>query len=80
MRVGYLEAWAGTPLDPDRYPEPSTQATYECGRLHALNLRVAGATMPRWPADTRMPRALVAATQAAIATIGQPTPTLARRA
>lgn len=54
-QIGYSEARAGKPFNPDRFSEHIWQSNHEIGRLWCLNMRAARLEPPPWPIGRNLP-------------------------
>lgn len=54
-QIGYSEARAGKPFNPDRFSDQIGQANHEIGRLWCINMRAAGIDPPSWPSGRNLP-------------------------
>lgn len=54
-QIGYSEARAGKPFNPDRFSDQIGQANHEIGRLWCLNMRAARLEPPPWPTGRNLP-------------------------
>jgi hypothetical protein len=54
-QVGYSEARAGRPFNPDRFSDQISQSNHEIGRLWCINMRVACIDPPPWPIRRNLP-------------------------
>lgn len=54
-QIGYSEARAGKPFNPDRFSDQIGQANHEIGRLWFLNMRAARLEPPPWPTGRNLP-------------------------
>lgn len=54
-QVGYSEARAGKPFNPERFSDHIGQANHEIGRLWCINMRAARLDPPLWPIGRNLP-------------------------
>ena len=54
-QVGYSEARAGKPFNPERFSDHIGQANHEIGRLWCINMRAARIDPPPWPLGRNLP-------------------------
>lgn len=57
IQHGYNDYLSHRPF-PDEYDtwDKVAQSNYECGRLHACNIKAAGLTPPKWRKNVALPR------------------------